>query len=462
LKTEILSQERNIVAVKAEYEPGEIDRAVNRTVRELSGKVNIKGFRRGHVPRKTLELYFGRDKIYSETAERIVQEALDGIVSEYDLDLVATPKLKAGELAEGSSFSAEFTFEVRPEVTLPDLAALSAEKIVYKVDDARVEEGFNQILESNAELVPIDEDREATYHDIVESQYTTYSVKEDGSTEMIEQDKKGTMVLSGIRKDISDAVIGKKPAEEFTFEIKLEDDYPDPRMAGTVIRYDMEILQFMRRVVPEATDEKVLELSKGRYKTVEELKAELRRQIEKSSSEQSDSSLRESSVKALATAAEVDVPESMVERQYHAMRKDQDGRLQQDLGQTLDEYLTKNSLSVDEYEAKLKERAAEIVRNTLVLDALAEKEEISFTSDDLNEEIMRMATSIKVNPQELADALSKDKEEFSAVAMRVRTRNTMNFLASKVAVTEVEPPVEDAKTETSEPKEAEPQNPAEE
>jgi trigger factor len=440
LKTEILSQERNIIAVKAEYEASEVDKAVNKTVRELSEKVSIKGFRKGHVPRKTLELYFGRNKIYMETAERVTQEALDGIVSEYDLDLVATPKFNADALTEGSPLSIEFTFEVRPEVTLPDLSALTAERVVYKVDDTQVEEGFRQIMESSAELVPTDEDRPATPDDIVETLYSSFRVEDNGSTEEIEKDRKNVMTLSGIRNDIAEAVIGKKLAEEFSFDIRLEDDYPDPRLSGKLIRYNMEILQFMKRVVPEGTDEKIEELSKGRYKTVDEMKSELRRQLEQNAKDRSDTSLRESAVRAAAEAAEVDIPDTMTNRQYDAMRSDQNNRLIHDLGQSLDEYLRKNNLSIDEYESNLKKRAGEIVRNTLVLDALAEKEEISFTSEDLNEEIMRMANVAKVNPQELADAMSKDKDEFTAVAMRVRTRNTMNFIASKVQVKEVDPP----------------------
>jgi trigger factor len=441
LRTEILSQERNVVAVKAEYEAEEVTKAVSETVRELSRKVNIKGFRRGRVPRKTLELYVGRDKIYTQTAERISQEALDDIVSEYDLDLVTTPQLNIGDLSEGNPLSIEFTFEIRPEVILPDIETLVADKIVYTVEDAEVEEGFRQILESNARLIPLDEDRAVSSEDIVETQYTSFSVKNDGSVVEIEKDKKNTMNIASVRGDIAEAIAGRRLAEEFSFDIKLEDDYPDPKLAGTVVRYNMEILQLMKREIPEGTDEKVSELSKGQYNTVGELKAELRRQMEENAKERSDASLRESAIKALAAAAEVDIPETMIDRQYVAMRKDHDLRLKKDLGESLEEYLTKNSLSVDEYESGLKKRAAEIIRNTLVLDALAEKEEISFTADDINKEIMTMAASMRVNPQDLADALSKNKEEFSSMAMKVRTRNTMNFLASKVQVTE-----KDAKT----------------
>lgn len=441
MKSEILSQERNVVVVKSEFDSDEVDSAIRKTVRELSNKANIKGFRRGHVPRKTLELYFGKDGIYKETLEKMAQQALESIISEYELDLITEPQAKFGEIADGRSLEMEFSFEVRPEVVLPDLSTLSGEKIMYRVDDADVDAAFAQLLESHAELVPIDEDRPVAGDDLVSVEYTSFKVADNGFATEIEKDRKTTFSLASeaMRGEIAKAIVGKSLAEAFSFEVKLEEDYPDKRMAGATIRYDMEVLQILKRVVPEPTDEKIGALSKGRYGSADELKADLRAQMERDAKEHSDSSLRESAVKALAAAAEVDVPESMVDRQYNAMRREREGRVRRDLNRSLDEYLKFNNLDVEEHDSNLRRNAEEIVRNTLVLDALAERDEINFTTEDINEEIMRLANSMRVNPQELADSIGKNREEFASIVARVRTRNTMNHLASKVQVQEVEP-----------------------
>ncbi|MDR1471602.1 MAG: trigger factor [Synergistaceae bacterium] len=442
MKSEILSQEGNVVVVKAGFESGDVRRAVGETIRELSSKANIKGFRKGHVPRKTLELYFGRPAIYRDTLERLAGQALDSVVSEYDLDLVAKPKGSFGEIVEGLPLDLEFTFEVRPEVSLPDISSLSAERTVFSVKDSDVEESFRQILESNATIEPIDDDRPAAGEDIVEAQYSSYLIQDDGNRKKLEEDKKNVLHLATLRADIAEAIIGHKPAEEFSFEIKLEDDYPDARMAGRAIHYEIEILNFMRRVVPEAVDERIAEISKGRYKTVDEIKSDLRSQMEETAKERGESTLRESAIKALAAASEVDVPEGMINRQYDAMRREHDGHLQRNLNRSLDDYLKDNNLNADEFDGNLRKRAEDIVRNTLVLDALAERDEITFTSDDISKEIMVTANRIKVNPQELADSLSKDKEAFASLAARVRTMNTMKHLASMVRVTEKVPEAE--------------------
>ena len=444
MKSEILSQERNVVVVKSVYEASEVDKTVSRTVRELSNKVNIKGFRKGHVPRKALEMYVGRGAIYRETLENLAQQALDEIVAEYDLDLVTNPNLDVKELKEGEPLEITFTFEVRPEVKLPELASLEAEKIVYRVQDADVDEELHHLLEANAKLEPIDEDRPATMDDIVETQYTSYRVEGDDNAVELERDQKNTLHLSTLRKDIADSIVGHKLAEEFFFDIKIEDDYPDEKLVGATLRYKMEILQFLKRVVPEETDETIEEITKGKYKTVDELKAELRRKMEQDASNHSDATLRESALDALSDAAEVDVPDTMVERQYESMKREQSDQIQRELSQSLEEYFEKNNLNVSEFEDNLRKRAAQIVRNTLVLDALAEKDEISFTSDELNEEIVQIARSMRANPQEVADRLGKNRDEFVSVANRVRTKNTLNHLVSLVKVREIDPPAEAA------------------
>ncbi|MDR0764799.1 MAG: trigger factor [Synergistaceae bacterium] len=438
MKSEIFSRERNVVVIRTEHEAGEVGKALNRTVRDFSNKADIKGFRKGHIPRKAIELFMGKNVIYKETLERLANEALKTVMNEYELDLVAEPKFKLGNLAEGKPLEIEFTFEARPDVELPDIGSLAAERIVYKVHDSDVEEGFRQVLESNARVEPADEDRPVVAGDIVEVRYSSYDAPADGVTRELEKDRTNTLFLPNLRRDFADAITGHRPNEELSFDIKLEDDYPDPKLAGRTTRYELRILNLMRRTVPEASDETVSQISRGKYNTVDELKSDIRKQLEDDASARSEASLQQSALEALARNAVIDIPDGMVDRQYRAMRGERDGRLRRDLSQSLDDYLANNNLSVDEYDARLRKNAEATVRNSLALNALADRDEILYTSDDINAEIMKMAAEMGVNAQRLADSLGKNTEEFSNVVSRVRTKNTIKYLASKVSVTERE------------------------
>jgi trigger factor len=120
------------------------------------------------------------------------------------------------------------------------------------------------------------------------------------------------------------------------------------------------------------------------------------------------------------------------------MRSEQDGQLQRNLNQSLDDYLANNNLSVDEFDERLRKSAEATVHNTLVLNALADRDEILYTQDDINAEIMNMAAAMRVNAQQLADSLDKNTEELANVVSRVRAKNTIKYLASRVSVVEYE------------------------
>ena len=94
MKTEILSQEKNVVEAKAQFTAEEVNKAIENTYKDISKKANIKGFRKGKVPRRMLELYFPKDAACAETLEKLLGDAIDNMVEEFELKLIADPDLK--------------------------------------------------------------------------------------------------------------------------------------------------------------------------------------------------------------------------------------------------------------------------------------------------------------------------------------------------------------------------------
>ncbi len=91
LKTEILSQEKEIVEAKAQFTAEEIAKAIDETYKKISREANIKGFRKGKVPRRAIELYFPKETVLAETLEKIIPDAVDKMVEEDELKLIGEP-----------------------------------------------------------------------------------------------------------------------------------------------------------------------------------------------------------------------------------------------------------------------------------------------------------------------------------------------------------------------------------
>ena len=440
MKTEVVSQEKNIITVKAEFDAEQVTKAIEKTYKNLSQKANIKGFRKGHVPRKTIELYFGKKGIYAETMERILPEAIDSMIEEYELKLISEPDIKPGEMEEGKAFEFTAAFEVSPEVTLPELETIEAEKPIYVPTEEMRDDNVARLLEAHSELVPTYEDRETTKEDFVSVKYTSNVVDADGTVNEVEKEQKTEINLGqeNMRPEVIDAIVGKKPGDTATVEFPVEKDMENKELAGKTMRYEIEILGIMTKKTPELTDETVVEITQSKHKTVEEFKEEVMKQLKDSAEKKSVEALKDSAVNKITELSTVEVPETLVTRQKDSIKAEQAQRIQRESGMTFEEFFEKSGMEKDKYEAELDDAATRIVKRALVLEAIAEANDIEWTPEELDAEIKSIAVASRVDLKKFQEYIYGDRDRIFEIAEKIRNRKTVDFIVTKVIVKEVE------------------------
>lgn len=438
LKTEILSQEKNIVEAKAQFTAEEVTKAVENTYKKISKQANIKGFRKGKVPRKTLELYFPKEAVFAETIENLVPDAVDKMIEEYELKLIAEPEVKPGEVKDGEDFEVTVKFEVTPQFDLPDLAEIEAEKTIYETTDQMVEDKVKRIVESRAEMAPTYEDRPLTKDDYVSVKYDTFIYYEDGSEKKAEEGQKTEIFLGAdtIRPEIVEAVVGKVPGDTVSVELPIEGEEAKKDHA-VKSRYEIEILGIMKKTVPELSDELVVEITQSKHKTIEEFKAEVRKQLEAAAEYQSKENLKDAVVNKIAGMVEVEVPQRLVDRQKDSIKKQQSERIKRENNMTMDEFFGKSGMSKEGYETELDTAARNIVKRALVLEAVADANGIEWTPEELTQEITSIARMSGIDPQKLQNYIYEDRDRMFEIAERIRNRKTVDYLVTVAKVTEV-------------------------
>lgn len=453
MKTEVLSQEKNVLVVKAEFESAEVNAAVAKTVKNLSMKANIKGFRKGHVPRRAIELYFGKQGVYQETVEEILQSAVERAVEEYDLDLIGHPDVKPGELMEDNPFSVEITFEVSPEVTLPELNSIEAEKTVYTPTEAMERENIERMLEANSEIVPLYEERPVGENDYVSVKFSSGVAGEDGTIAPVEADQKTEIYLGqeNIRPQIVEALVGKQPGESTVIEFPVEEDAADKNLAGKNMRYEIEVLGLMQKQVPELSDATAENITSGRHKTADELKKAVKDQLLEAAERESLESLRSSAVQKLVEMSEVELPESLVNRQAETMRQEQAERVKRESGLSMEDFYEKSGMDKESYDAEIEVSAKLIVKRSLVLEAVAGREDIQVTPEEFNAELQRLAIASRIEFDKFRKLIMSNQERVYELTARIRNRRTIDFLVSQVKVTEV-PAAETAEEKPKNPR----------
>ena len=438
LKTEILSQEKNVVEAKAQFTAEEVTKAVESTYKKISKQANIKGFRKGKIPRRTLELYFPKDAVYAETMENLVPDAIDKMIEEYELKLIAEPDVKPGEIKEGEGFEVTVKFEVTPQFDLPNLEEIEVEKTVYETTDEMVEDQVKRIVESRAEMVPTYEERPMTKDDYASVQYDTFLYYEDGSEKKAEEGQKTEIFLGAdtMRPEVVEALVGKAPGETVSIELPVEGE--EAKKDHVVkSRYEIEVLGIMKKTTPELTDELVIEITQSKHKTTGEFKEEVRKQLEAAAENQSKENLKDTIVNKIAGMVEVDVPMTLIERQKDSIRKQQAERIKRENNMTMEEFFEKSGMNKESYEAELDMAAMNIVKRALVLEAVAEANDIEWTPEELTQEITSIARMSGVDPKKLQDYIYGDRDRLFEMAEKIRNRKTVDYLVTTVKVTEV-------------------------
>lgn len=443
MRTELLGQEKNIVKIKVEIEASEFTKALNKTITELSQQGNFPGFRKGHAPRKIVEMRFGRNAIYNEAIEKIMSAEVQHVVEDYELDLIETPSLNVTEkIEEGKPVMCELTFEVKPEVTLPEIDGMEIEKVVTEVTDADVDRLSKRI---QIQLASIKEtDRPIQDGDLVDMDLTIRVINPDGS-EAEEQPKPVTtrekinLADETVRAQVREALIGKSKGDEVSAVFDVEEGHADRALAGKHVSYNMKVVTVSEYILPEINEEfyKNVFGENSDVKDEASYRERLRADIEGEVSQENLSDLYNRAVDLIASKSTVELPDKFIDRQIHAMRhEDEDWAKSNGIDMN-----TAFGIGTEEgrkgYEALLKTRAETSVRNVLVMDELAKKYDIRIEREDLEKEFERRAEQMHVSKGFVAKYFYENKNQLDRLTDQLKWDKTAETLVSHMAVKEV-------------------------
>lgn len=446
MRSELISQEGNVVSIKLTFEAEEFVEGVNKAVKELSSKVNIAGFRKGHVPRKILEMRLGKRDIFSEAIEEMLPEAIHKVVSDYDLDLIDEPSVSIDMMEEGSPVDVSLTFEVNPEVVLPEIAEIVVKRPEASVDDDTVSRTVDEVRIQNATLSPVDD--VAGEGHVVEIEYMTVVDREDGREE-IHGPENATidLGLTSVRQEIKEAILGARQDEPRSAVIMVEDDYPDANVAGRAVKYMISIKAVQEKVLPEMAPPFFEKILRKDCKTEQEFREEIKSRILEKISSEINARAEFDALQSIADLSTLTVPETLVARQAAAMKREDEENLKKSRGITLEEMLAEASSSMADYENNIRTQAEVIVRRSLVLDKVAEEKGISVEKEDFEAEMQALASSYNLDVNRLVEGLFKDEKRLMEVANRIKYKKTMAEIMNMVRIDEAEQASEETPAE---------------
>lgn len=398
------SVEKHNVTLTIELPASDVAKGINASCQRIATHANIPGFRKGKANRKILEMNFGKEAIFEEAFNYLVDRAYNEALREENLIPVTEADIEKVQFEEGKDLVFKATFVKKPEVTLGDYKGLEVEKKTVKVSEEQVQAQLDRIREQKAEMVvaPAGTAIENGDFAIIDFEGFVDGVAfPGGKGEAYPLQIGSGSFIPGFEEQL----VGHKAGEEVSVKVTFPAEYHAAELAGKDAEFKVKVNDVKRKELPELTDEFAKENSA--YETVEAMKADLEKKLQEDADHRALDAYNGALVQKAVENATVEIPEVMVESRIDQMLQEMSMNLES-RGLNFEDFLKFSNKTEEALRAEYKETAEANVRADLVLEAIAEKEEVKVTNEDLSFEIYNMAQNFGADPKEVKDIIVKE------------------------------------------------------
>jgi trigger factor len=423
-KIDQLSDSR--VRIEIEVSADQLEHGLDHAFDKIKDEVEIKGFRKGKVTRKIFEQHKGVEPLYEEALNHVIQETYFDVIMSEKIEVVAQPKidLDITKVEKGKGFTYTATVAVKPVVELGEYKGFEFEGDSIEVTDEELDVKINQILGQNAELI-VKEDGDLQQTDTAVFDFEGFvdgEAFEGGKAENHELIIGSGQFIPGFE----DQMIGMKTGEEKDINVKFPEEYQAENLKGKDALFKVKLHEIKVKQVPELTDEFVKDLDKKGIETVDALKADTLEALKTEKEEASKNRAVDFAVDQAAQNAKIDIPKEMIHEEKNR-QIDNIKRQAQQYGLDLDTYLQLSGLDKDQFDNQLEDQASRSIRYNLTIEAIAQKENIEATKEEIETKYAELATQYNMDVEQIRSQVNE-----SAMEQEVVFRKTIDFLVDSL------------------------------
>jgi trigger factor len=389
---------------------------------KLAKEIKAPGFRKGKVPVSVAAKHVDPEILAQQTLEDAMSKAVAESYLAEGIQALERPAVELKKYVPGSEVEFTAEAEILPKVTLGDYKKLKAEtkKVTVaakEIDEIieRMRQGFSEKKE--VERVAKDGD-EVTIDFIGKKDDVAF---EGGTAQGYDLTLGSNSFIPGFEEGI----VGKKIGDTFDLKLKFPDTYHVADLKGADVVFTTTLNKIQEIVLPEVNDE--FATKAGPFKTVDELKADIKRELTAQKEREAKDVLKDDLVKQLVEASKVPVPELLRKDQAESIERDMTQNLMYQ-GLTLDQYLENKGFESKEkwLETEVNEAAEKRVQAGLVLAELSKAEKIEATNEELEEHVNLYKKQYANNPSMVEQF--DQPEARRDIANRLLTEKTVDRL----------------------------------
>ena len=346
----------------------EINSELDKKYLEIQKDIKIPGFRQGKVPLNIIKDRYSKN-VLPEVTDKVINKNLTKAILEKKLKPAVQPKVDIDKYEEGGDMSLNVSFQLMPEISDIDIKSFTVEKSKLKITEEDIKNSLEDISKKHERFTPLTKKRKSILGDLVLFDY----IGKIKDKEFSGGSGKDETVVLGSNKYIpgyEDQMVGLNINDKKAVKVKFPDDYRTKELAGKDAVFDIKIKDIQERVKKVPIDDKLA--TEVGEKSLDELKNKIREKMQNDFLTLSNLKMRREASEILLKSSKFNIPSKMIDSEFNFLKSNSNDK-------KFDEKNTK----------KLAERR---VKLGLIINSIAEKNNIVVEESDLTKAVANEAS----------------------------------------------------------------------
>lgn len=406
--------------IEVQISSADVSRETETLVEKYQKLARIPGFRAGHVPASIIRQRF-KQEIRNDVVDALIPKYFRQETERLGLIPVSQPRVTDLHADDGEPWHFKASFEVMPEIKVEDYKELRAEHPEVTVNDQEVEDSLKALQDQKATFSPV-EGRTLEDGDYAQVSLEGTPKVEEAGTKPVNMDEV-LVEISGksTMPEFTENLRGAGPGDERSFDVHYPDDFADERLRGKVFAYKVKVKAIKQKSLPSINDDFAKEL--GEFNSIDEVRQRIREGMEHDRRHEAERDAKDKLLAELIRRNDFEVPEALVDRQVD-VRLDRGLRALASQGMST-EHMKK--LDFGRLRAGQREQAVQEVKASLLLEKIADQENIQVGDEEIDREVEALAGQTNQAPDAIRARLTRDGA-LDRIRNRIRNEKALDFL----------------------------------
>lgn len=430
MKTELLPLENNKLQIEVTIDESEVAAALQGAYKKVVSKVNMPGFRKGKVPVHILEARYGQEVLHDDALDILLPPAYERVLTEHQVKPIARPEVTVVHFARGDAAQIKFVVELLPEIIVEDYKGVVIDKPVVEVGEEQVDKELEKLAERHVRLVDASDSTLA----VGDTAIIDYKGSVDGvffgggtATGHSLEIGSGTFIPG-----FEEQLVGMERGETRNIDVTFPAEYRNEDLAAQDAVFEVVLHDIKRKELPTIDDEFAKEISE--HETLASLRAEIAGKLMQTAENNAKKRIENEVVAKVVASTSFSIPPVLVEEEMDSMVEDMEQSLSRS-NLKLEQYLSYIGKTKEALREEFRDSAANRVKTRLVIEKVAELENITVDDVEMRTHLEEMGQAYKQSVAEVEKFL-RQRGQYEAMRASIVTGKTIDYLVSMAVVNE--------------------------